>query len=216
MKRWLVVLTITATILLSTTVSAQNSGVGVRNTPPTFVSIDITEVDDYYHIEVVVSDYNGRGDIYGLDVNIYDTDDNMLSNFSYYQWDSTNRATASRIDSFVDHDGDYLVREECGIERYVGNNWFLENTTISVNFVIQPLDGKNIQIKAHDMNMEEAFYEGPITSKIKLQPIIQGRAIPIIISAITASIGTGTVIFDRRNKNVLAKAVRKKMEEEIG
>ncbi len=218
MKRILLILILIAVLVLNSTASAQNAGggVGVLNTPPTFVSIDITEIDDHYHIEAVVSDYNGRNDIYSLDVNIIDANNNMISNFSYYQWDSTDRTTASRIDSFVDHEGDYLVREECNIERYVGSNWFMENTTITVRFVVRPLDGKTITIRAHDFRMEEAYYEGPVTSKIAVQPIIQGRAIPIIVSVITAGIGTGAVIFDRRNKNVLAQTVRQKMEEEIG
>ncbi len=218
MKRIFLAFAITAAIVLTSTASAQNTGggVGVLNTPPTFVSIDITEIDDHYHIEAVVSDYNGRGDIYSVDVNIIDANNNVISNFSYYQWDSKDRTTASRIDSFVDHEGGYLVREDCSIERYVGANWFLENTTITVRFVVRPLDGKTITIRAHDFRMEEAFYEGPITSKIAVQTIIQGRAIPIIISAITATLGTGAVVFDRRNKNVLAKTVRQKMEEEIG
>ncbi len=214
MKRFLIGICIVFTILLSSLAGAQEGGVGVVNTPPTFVSIDINETDDLYYINVNVSDYNGRGDIYRVFVNIYDTDDEMISNISYQQWDSTDRATASRIDAFMEHRGDYLVSGE--VIRYVGNDWFLENTTLELQFVLRPLDGKTINIRASDFNMEEAFYEGPITSKTLVQPIIEGRAIPLVISMMTAGLGTAAVVYDRRNKNVLAQTVRKKMEEEIG
>ncbi|MFO8110415.1 MAG: hypothetical protein R6U17_07865 [Thermoplasmata archaeon] len=220
MKKTLLVIVICviSLVLLSTSAVAQNdgTGIGVLNVPPTFVSIDIQEADDYIYIEALISDYNGRGDIYSLNVHIFDPNENLLSNFSYYQWDSTDRATASRIDAFVDHDGDYLVRKECSMERYVGPDWFLENTTIKIRFVVRPLEGETIVMTARDMKQTEAFYEGPIASKVIAPPIIQGQIIPLFISAMVASLITAVVIYDRRNKNALAMAVREKMEEEIG
>ena len=220
MKKVLLVVCMVTVLLVFPVASARNNndgtGIGVLNVPPTFVSIDIEEVDGYTHIEAVVSDYNGRGDIYSLSVHILDPDKNLLSNFTYYQWDSTDRATASRIDAFVDHDGGYLVREDCRMERYVGPNWFLENTTLKVRFVVRPLAGETIIITARDMRQTEAYYEGPMSSKVTAPPIIQGQIIPLLISAMVASLVTAVVTYDRRNKNVLAMAVREKMEEEIG
>lgn len=218
MKRAITISFISAFLLISciSLDTTTGTGVGVINVPPTFVSIEIDEIDDQYHIDTVISDNNGRGDIYALNVNIYDSNKELLSNFSYYQWDSTDRRTASRIDSFVDHQGGYLVRDESSFERYVGPDWFMENTTIRIRFVVEPLDGETIVITAQDMRLEEAVFEGPLTSQVSIPPFIRGRMIPLLTSALVAILGTGVVLLDRRNKNVLAMAVRQKMEEEIG
>lgn len=209
-------LLLSVTSLISDGGSAANgSGVGVKNTPPTFSSIEIIEGNDTYSIDVTVSDYNGRNDIYEVNVAILNQDnDNLLANFSYRQYQSNNRSDRVRIDTFEDLKGDYLLEEESTVERYVGSDWYRENTTITINFVIKPPPGKDLKIRAYDMNEEIGYYQGPITSETEVKTIIEGKTIPIIFSSFSAASITGVIIFDRINKNSLAETARKKMLEQ--
>lgn len=206
------VLALSVLLLIPSLSLGAGTGVGVFNSPPTFVDLSIIDHVDRVGIYVSISDYNGWDDIASVNVRIVDAKDRLISNMTYYQYNSD----GSRTDSFVDNLGDYLIPPDPAhpsttsyVQRYHGVGWFEDNTTQRMVFMIQPLNGAIINVTAYDRDGASCSFEGPFSAQYSEPPVINNITVAVGISLITAAAVSSYALYGRRESNKMARRIER-------
>ncbi len=206
------VITLSAVLLIPSLSLGAGTGVGVFNSPPTFVGLSIIDHVDRVGIYVSISDYNGWDDVASVNVRIVDAKDRLISNMTYYQYN----AAGVRVDSFVDNLGDYLIPPDTNhpsttssVQRFKGVGWFEDNTTQKMVFMVQPLNGAIINITAYDRDGASCSFEGPFSAQYSEPPIINNITIAVGISLIIAAAVSSYLFYGRRLSNSMARKIEK-------
>lgn len=186
------------------------TGVGVFNSPPTFVDLSVIDHVDRVGIYASVSDYNGWDDIASVNLKITDNKNRLICNITYYQYN----ADGVRTDSFVDNFGSCLISPDPDhptttsyVQRFHGVGWFEDNTTQKVVFMIQPLNGAFVNVTAYDKDGAFCTFEGPFSAKYSEPPVITNITITIGISLIAATGAAAYAVYGRKESNKMAKRI---------
>ncbi|MCK4718933.1 MAG: hypothetical protein KAT70_09710, partial [Thermoplasmata archaeon] len=127
---------------------AEGAGVGVWNSPPTFVSMEVRDDNDTITLILNASDYNGWEDIFRINVKVTNETGGIIQEAIYQQY-NTNTSNI-RTDEFtqpVNSPSQNLIIERCRVKRFFEEGWFLENTTQQVTFYFKPFGGMYLHIE---------------------------------------------------------------------
>ena len=210
MRRALFVAAIALALVVASGLVRADSGVGVLNTPPTFLDISVGDADGYIVVNINISDGNGWKDVFLVNVVILDGNGAVVENATYQQHD-TNTSYDVVNDKWTDNYGENLAADRCAITRYFNTSWYLENNTLNLKFYFDQFQGKTISVTGIDVRHESCISEGPFSSTYRPEPLVKKEieVIALISVSVIAAIILGLVMTYRR---VLNNRLARKIE----
>jgi len=193
------------------------TGVGVWNSPPTFVSMSIPDTDTEIAVVINVSDYNGWADIYMVVLTVKDDAGAVVQEVVYKQYPAN--TSSVRVDTFEETAGSFMKPKNpedpysgCRVRRFSGVGWFEDNTTQEVTFLFHPFAGSTIDVLMEDSKGLTSFHEGPFTDRFKdvlppPPPVFDNPAVPVTISTMVAAVGAAVAVTGRMKSNKMARMV---------
>ena len=173
------------------------AAVGVINVAPTYRYIDFYVVDGFYYLKVVPYDANGYRDIILVHINVTNGNGYLISEFEFRQYDEN----GSVVNEFIDDNGGWLRKDMCKIEYTNNTESGMNVCSFNLTFILEPFEGKTIEILTFDKHNLSCHYIGPFP--LKPPPAFLKYVIPA--SLIASMSATFIAVWRRWRSNMIAK-----------